>query len=271
MRVLFLKSRGWFSPLHGGTHGMRAAHEDGKDVGGRAVSLDAKPSASIETFYQSKEWWEANLGGKTVDLITHIGRVGDGWRKLIQLKVDFPVMETHAFTEKAGPDDEPDCYDDPRRKERPRVFAKDRAKLMDRIINTIEHPTVKAVQYGADLLFERMVGGDHFVVVLQWSDARGVYVFDSSYTMRDKKVRSIIAHKDARKNNGPLQKSGPSGSVPSVFRDSTESGSYPTGSKPETGESIGFRRCCNTTIPDLSDKSTMKKSSSHRILFLRAS
>jgi len=69
--------------------------------------------------------------------------------------------------------------------------------------------------------------------------------------MIDKKMREIIAHKDTRKNNGPLQKSEPSGSVPSVFRDSTESGSYPTGSKPETVESIGFRRCCNTTIVDL--------------------
>ena len=84
---------------------------------------------------------------------------------------------------------------------------------------------------------------------------RKVYVFDSWYQMSAARVRDLIQKRDARKNNGPLQKSEPSlrtiGSAPSVFRNSTESGSYPTGSKPVTGESIGFRRCCNPNIVDL--------------------
>lgn len=105
--------------------------------------------------------------------------------------------------------------------------------------------------FGADLLFERVIGDSHFVVILQWSDTRKLYVFDSAYTMTAEKMRRLVSHKDVRKNNGPLQKSGPSGSAPSVFRDSTESGSYPTGSKPVACEPIGFCRCCKSTIVDL--------------------
>lgn len=66
---------------------------------------------------------------------------------------------------------------------------------------------------------------------------------------RIKGFSPLVRH-DSRKNNGPLQKSEPSGSAPSVLRASTEAGSYPTGSKPVTGESIGFCRCCDSNIPD---------------------
>ncbi len=227
---------------------------DGKFVetgDARKLSILVKPSGNIETFDQAVKWWSDNLGGKVAKLTAHIGRVGDGWKKTIPIQVDFPASETHAFTEKAGVGEEPDCYDDPRRKERPRVFVKNRALLMDGIVRAIEFPNVKAVQYGADLLFERRTGGNHYAIALMWSEARGLYVFDSAYSMTDKKMRDIIAHKDTRKNNGPLQKSEPSWSGHSVFRDSTESGSNPTGSKPETFESIGFRSCCNTTLVDL--------------------
>lgn len=221
------------------------------EFSGFKTSLPVENSSAIDSMESARRWWANNLGGKAPRLQVHIGRKNGEWGRVHTIKVDFPFGETHAFTEKANLGDIPDCYDDEKRKQRPRKFIADRAKLMDKIVQTIEYPKTKAVQYGADLLFERQVGGQHFVVALMWSDARKLYVFDSAYAMPASKVRDILAHQDARKNNGSLQKSEPSWSAPSVFRDSTESGIYPTGSKPETDESIGFCCCCNETVVDL--------------------
>jgi len=214
------------------------------------TSFDVSESSSIKSFEQAKSWWDKNIGGKVLPLLVHVGRVKDGWNRTIKIKVDFPGAETHAYTQKSENGDVPDCFDDPKHKNGPRTFLLSRAKLMDRIVQTIEYPQTKAVQFGADLLFERKIDGHHHVVALAWSSARKLYVFDSSYTMPVSKVAFILGHQDRTKNDGPLQKSEPSGSAPSVFRDSTESGSYPTGSKPVTVGSIGFCRCCDDSLID---------------------
>ncbi len=213
-------------------------------------SLPVAPSGDVTSFAQAKQWWRKNLGGKVAVLTTHIGRSGDGYKRVIRLKVEFPFNETHAYTEKAKAGVTPDCHDGGARNPRPRAFAPERAKLMDRIVQTIEFPKAKAIQYGADLLFERVFREQHFVVVLQWSEARKLYVFESSYPTSEDKIRALMRRQDARKNSGPLQKSEPLGPAPSIFRDSTESGNDPIGSQPVALRPIGFRRDCGATVTD---------------------
>jgi hypothetical protein len=242
--ILFIKSKPpeWRESDH-------PRENDGKFTYGASIGVES--SSGIESFDQARAWWQKNLGGKTADLTIHLSRSGDEWGKVVKIRVDFPLNETHAYTEKTSADRKPDCYDDSRRRLYPRSFLRERAILMDRIARTIEFPQTKAVHYGGDLLFERVYKGMHYVVALTWSDARKLYVFDSAYSMSAEKVKKILSSQDRVKNNGPLQKSEPFGSAPSVFRDSTESGNHPTGSKPVISESIGFRRCCTTTILDV--------------------
>lgn len=72
-------------------------------------------------------------------------------------------------------------------------------------------------------MFESAVSGEHFTVVLTWRAASKVYEFHSAHFKPIEEVRRLWKQQDARKNEGPLQKSEPS-SVFAGLLDSTESG-----------------------------------------------
>lgn len=258
MLVLFLKVATRERPLmlkHDWHEDQHPRRKDGTFKPKTSMDLDG--SSEIQTFADARAWWIKNLGGKKLALNVHLGRKGDDWTKVVPVQVDFPLHETHAFTDKAGPGESPDTYDDPKRNLRPRKFNAERARNMDRIIRTIEFPWNKGVHFGADLLFEKIESGRHHVVALTWSDARQVYVFDSFYSMTSQKVRDVIRQSDRRKNKGPLQKSEPFGSGPSVLRDPVKgSGNLPTGSKPVAVKPIGFCRCCTDSLIDCLKKSS---------------
>lgn len=108
--------------------------------------------------------------------------------------VFFDSNNNHAFTE-----DENKTGDNALR-----VFNLQRANAIDRIIPTIESPQVRLKHHGADLLFERLIDGHHFTVVLQWQVFKKQYLFQSAHFQSAEQVTRLLKNKDTRKGEGPL-------------------------------------------------------------------
>lgn len=236
--VLFLKGgRG------SGNHGHRGRSGQ---VGGSAPTDGLPPSTHIKTIERARAYWREHFGGKTLAVTIHSGG------REIPIRARFGDGELHAFTRKARLGEEPDAYDDERRKRGPRKFDQKRAKCLDKILSTISHPDARSVNYGADILFERVIEGAHFLVAINWKDSAGVYEFDSSYHVTPAEKARLLRQRDRRKNNGPLQKGGgPFSSAPSVLREAQPPvGSTPpaTGSQPVADSPIGFCRGCADSV-----------------------
>jgi hypothetical protein len=168
---------------HGGRPGM---------IGGSFPK--AGISAGIDTLDQARDWWAQHLGGKTLALEVQTGA------KPTSIRVEFDPDLPDAYT---------DSKDAAGQKLAHRLFSEKRARAMDRIVQTIEHPSRRIRNFGADLLLERKFDGEHFTVVLKWNSARKVYGFTSSHYLPVGKVADLQEKQDGQKNGGPLQKSEP--------------------------------------------------------------
>lgn len=241
-----VKARGWWGPLHGGSHVKRTAHKEGEDGGGRALSVTLPDSSHIETDEQAKAYWRAHFAGKVIPLAVHSAKNS---KPPIRIKVRFDAANNHAFSSDVGG----------KNKVGVRKFDVKRAKAMSRILRTIEYPKTRSRNYDADLLFERIVDGESFTVVLTWRASSKIYEFHSSHFKSVDEVRRLIAHNDRIKNDGPLQKSEPS--WPFGLSERTAFRNYPTGSQPVPFQVIGPNRNCKASI-----SKSLKKS---RILFFR--
>lgn len=151
-------------------------------------------SSEIETLEQAQTYWVHKFGNKTLKLIVTSGKDKKGMPKKIAIKVFFDKKNNHAFTEdehKTG-------------KNELRTFNLQRAKAIDKIIPTIEAPHVRLKHHGADLLFERLLYGYHFTVVLQWQPFQEYYRFQSAHFQTAEQVSLLLKNKDTRKGEGLL-------------------------------------------------------------------
>jgi hypothetical protein len=153
---------------------------------------DLPSSEHISTEDQAKEYWGKHFGGKTLDLTVHSGKGADGNKRKIPVRVRFGVDNDHAYTDDAGG----------KQKTGVRVFDKDRAQAMQRILSVIEHPKRRLRNYYADLLLERQIGGKHYTVVLTWRDSVDLYEFHSAHFKSARDVELLQRHNERGKNKG---------------------------------------------------------------------
>jgi hypothetical protein len=237
MRVLFLKSRGWFSPLHGGTHGKRSEHEDGKDGSNATPSPDdfvLSPHGSID------------YGEITPDISRAIKRQPG--------KIRLPRGIHNADGTGYG---------------LAHIEAGHGKHIRSAGFVSVEEFVLHiAMDFGQvwqatgrQLLVAIRDGKQHMMYVqLEPATDGDYYRVNTAFPVRQ-------ANYPEKHGFEPLW-------------DGSEPASIATGKRPafasETGNSTGQpvpnarSNIGNLTIPDPSEKSTMKKSASHRILFLRA-
>lgn len=158
--------------------------------------LDGVPTSSsdIQTLQEAKDYWIKHFANKTLKLVVTSGKDKKGMPKKIPIKVFFDKDNNHAFTE-----DENKTGDNALR-----LFNLKRAQAIDKIIPTIESPHVRLKHHGADLLFERLVSGHHFTVVLQWQNFQERYRFQSAHFQTAEQVFLLLKNKDTRKGEGLL-------------------------------------------------------------------
>jgi len=83
------------------------------------------------------------------------------------LKVNFSPENAHAYTHKAKSNETPDTWDNPRHRRGPRAFDLERAKMLDRLIPTVQRPWKLLGDRGSDLYFsQQQENGCHYLVVL---------------------------------------------------------------------------------------------------------
>lgn len=177
--ILFLKGgagSGWMAPPEG-TH--------------------LPSSANITDIESAREYWREHFAGKVFPLAVHSKKPGSS---AIKIRVRFDAGNDHAFSNDIGKQQKTGVRD----------FNVSRARAMSRILQIIEHPKTRSRNYGADLLFEHPTGGHHYTVVLTWREAARMYEFHSAHFKSAKEVYDLLHSQDARKNEGPLQKSEPS-------------------------------------------------------------
>lgn len=229
--VLFFKARGWWGPEHGGDHRKLAPHQDGAG-GSSADRTKALPSsAKISSMEEAQDYWREHFGGKTMALAVRSGG------KEFPIKVSFDATNDHAFT---------NSRDESGKKLANRVFSLKRAQAMSRILGVIESPSRRLINHGSDLLLEKQIHGEHYTVVLTWVGLSGKYHFNSAHFKTAQEVARLYRYRDRPKNNGPLQKSEPLGTGPSVFRTTQAVGVSPTGSQPRFP--VAPARNCKTSI-----------------------
>lgn len=232
--TIFLKGNagsGWFSPPDG-THLPSSAH--------------------IETVEQARDYWREHFDGKVMSLTVHTGG------REIPVKVRFDADCPDAYT---------DSRDESGSKLEMRRFSVKRSRAMDRILSTIAHPYRRLRNWNADLLLEARKRGEHFTVVLTWREAARLYEFHSSHFKTVAEVQRLHQKQDARKNNGPLQKSEPYCAGPSVFKANYEAGVSPTGSQLRN---VAPARNCAVNLPSFHEivKAAPKLTKAHTVFLL---
>ena len=158
--------------------------------------LDSVLTASedIQTMEDAKIYWQKHFGNKALNLVVKSGKNPNGTPKKTPIKVFFDKDNNHAFTE-----DELKTGDNGLR-----LFNLKRAQAIDKIIPTIESPQIRLKHHGADLLFERLIDGHHFTIVLQWQNFQGRYRFQSAHHKSIEQVTVLFRGKDTQKGEGPL-------------------------------------------------------------------
>jgi SNF2 family DNA or RNA helicase len=184
--ILFFKGgpgSGWYGPEHGGNHGPGAS------------GASPPSSAEITTLEQAQAYWRAHFSGKTIALNVHNADNSDP----IPIKVRFGDTN-HAYTTDA---------DKRHGKSKKRAFIEKRAKAMDRIIPTIEHPKQRIRNFDADLLLEGRIDGEHYTIVLKWHAVAEVYEFKSAHFKSAQEIADLSRNQSRKNNEGPLRKSEP--------------------------------------------------------------
>ncbi len=125
-------------------------------------------SSNINTSQEAKQYFDENLKGEH-HLIIH--------RKAGLFLVDVNMNQngSHAYTS------------DPKKTltkghvSGRRVFDKERARLMENILNIISYPTSIKADYNEDIFLDRMLKDGAQVVVLKWNSDKKKYDFRSSH------------------------------------------------------------------------------------------
>lgn len=169
MRILFKShaGSGWFGPPLG-TH--------------------LPSSKSIESLGIARAYYLQHFGGKTHEIVVH-AKSGD-----FGVSVFFDEMNNHAYTE--------DEYVGGKKTGR-RVFDKNRAVLMDRILSAIEHPSLILQSSNKDLFIERIDGQTHYLIALTYSSSKKRYEFSSAH---DRPTSEILAMRRALRPTPPKGK-----------------------------------------------------------------
>ncbi len=183
-RILFFKA----NPHHG---------PDGRfaPVSG-ASGATPLSSAEITTIQQARAYWRAHFANKTLALNVHSANPDNEKNKPIPIKVRFSDT-SHAYTGDSG---------GRHNKTGKRIFDEKRAKALDRLIPTIEHPKQRIRNFDADLLLEGRINHEYYTVVLKWRAALEVYEFTSTHFKPVHEVDDLIRHQSRRNNEGPLRK-----------------------------------------------------------------
>ena len=170
---------GYFSPEHGGHH-----------VAGGGGLPHPKHSDDIRNEPQAIHYWRKYISG-TRNLKT--GLEGD----LSEIRVKFARNATHAFTDHV--------LDKHGNRTKQRKFSLERARKMDKIISTIQAPTIAMKHGDGHLFLEQIVNGRHYTIILKKQED-GVYFFASAHNLSVAEVEKKIAAASEvfKKSNAPV-------------------------------------------------------------------
>ncbi|MCG2572062.1 hypothetical protein LVY74_00620 [Acinetobacter sp. ME22] len=175
--------------------------DDGGKSGKKALSAPHLPSsAQISSLAEAEAYWNSHFKGKTYALQVHSRKAPDkGGHEPISILVYFGDTN-HAYSEK--PEGASHHNDE-------RVVSLERAKMLDQIIATIQHPHARLISRGNDLLIAAPVKGQQYTVALTWREVKGIYTFESAHFKSEKQISGIrdSQYSERRnKNKGSLQK-----------------------------------------------------------------
>lgn len=181
-----------FAPIHpmSSTNGGKS----GRNV--LPVPENLPSSETISTMAEAKNYWDTHFKGKTYALKVH----SNSKPEPTPIEVSFGETN-HAYSEK--PPGASHWNEE-------RVLSQERAKMLDKIIPTIQHPRTHLLSKGNDLLIAKeMINKQYFTVCLRWSDVRRVYDFESAHFKSEHQLEGIrLNQKNEKmnKNKGGLQK-----------------------------------------------------------------
>lgn len=148
---------------------MSYPNHPGREGGGSLPRGTLLPNSSeIASQQDAANYWAKHFGNKAMSLTVHPTKQS---RPSIEVKVFFDAKNDHAYT-----DGERDKYG---KKTGRRLFSKNRAGLMWRLLSAIEYPTHVLQSGDGDLFIERITADQHYCVVLKHRN--GLYNFASAH------------------------------------------------------------------------------------------
>lgn len=195
---------GKFDSVFGGS-GFATIHSMTDQDGGKSGKITLRAphlpsSANISSLAEAKAYWNQHFKGKTFTLQVHSRKSPEkGGHEPISILVYFGDTN-HAYSEK--PPGASHHNDE-------RVVSLERAKMMDQIITTIQHPHARLISRGNDLLIAAPIKEKQYTVALKWRDAKKVYGFESAHFKNEKQINDIrLTQLSERKNRnkGELQR-----------------------------------------------------------------
>ncbi|MFZ4504489.1 MAG: phage portal protein, partial [Methylovulum sp.] len=123
------------------------------------------PSSTIATYQQAHDYYQANLAGKSflIDVKTK--------SNLQPIAVFFDRLNSHIYTREAKEGETPDTWDNKKHYRGSRVFDASRAVHMDKILPTLQHPTIILDSNGRDLYIGKKIDMDRFEIVVLTVDS----------------------------------------------------------------------------------------------------
>ena len=149
---------------HEGRQGQRGGSlpKQAVDIGD---SQTIPPSATIATYQQAHDYYQANLAGKSflIDVKTK--------SNLQPIAVFFDRLNSHIYTREAKEGETPDTWDNKKHQRGARVFDASRAVHMDKILPTLQQPTIILDSNGRDLYIGKKIDMDRFEIVVLTVDS----------------------------------------------------------------------------------------------------
>lgn len=195
---------------------------------GRFASASGDPrslpsSSSISSLDEAKKYYADHIAG--VWSLTIKRKAG-----IYHVRVNFNENAEHAYTKTDSATGR-------------REFEAVRARLMQHIIDVVARPTVVLENGNRDIFVDKVIGGNHFSVVLEWKDAAKEYRFRSAHYWGKKEFDANAARYGRPAPRGAkvqkvetperlIKSSGASSTFPSLrvtsLDDSFESGGAPS-------------------------------------------
>lgn len=172
----------------------------GLDGGGQIMQFDSAKSAeqydfapeslpssaNIETMRGAITYWQQNFENKKYRFTIQRKK-----QQPIDIVVDFGTTN-HAYTEKP---------EGASHRNEERVFNQERAVMMDKIFSVIRQPSNILVSKDNELFIERLIKGQHYIVVLTWREMRQVYDFQSAHFKKERQIEFIKRNQDIERKN----------------------------------------------------------------------